>query len=125
MVKSIIAILVSALVIGFSALFEWAIVSKDFKSFHEELTYLTRKLEDGSAGEEDAKAVQTSWERRKKTLHVWIPHNDVSRIDDYMSETVHLVAGGETELAVAKIGIMLHLTHCLPDTYMPHIENIF
>lgn len=125
MVKSIIAIIVSALVIAFSAFFEWGTVNRDFSSFSEELAALTQKLENGTAGEEDAKAVQTSWERRKKSLHVWIPHNDVSRIDDYMSETVHLVGEGETALAIAKIGIMQHLTECLPDTYKPHIDNIF
>ena len=125
MVKSIIAIVVSALVIGFSAFFEWMIVSKNFESFHEELVYLSQKLEDETANEEDAKVVQTAWERRKKHLNAWIPHNNVTLIDEYMAETVGLIEQKEYTLASAKIGTMLHLTKCLPDTYMPHLENIF
>ncbi|MCI8500413.1 MAG: DUF4363 family protein [Clostridia bacterium] len=125
MVKSLICICVAALLLACGALCEWAILKNNFNEFQEELTALTRKLEEETANGEDAKAVQTSWEERKKRLHVWIPHNDVSRIDDYMSETVRLVTEGEYSLALAKVGIMSHLTECLPGTYLPHLENIF
>ena len=68
--------------------------------------------------------MQTSWETRKEKLHVWIPHNDISRIDEYMAETVRLVGRKEYDLALAKLEILLHLTECLPNTYSPAIENI-
>ena len=125
MVKSIICICVAALVLSLTTFTEWWFVNDNFNGFGEELTALSRKLEEETATEEDAKAVQSSWEHRKEQLHVWIPHNDVNRIDDYMAETVKLVAEKQYALATAKIGIMLHMTKCLPDTYRPHLENVF
>lgn len=125
MVKSIICICVASLLLAVGILCEWAIVENNFNGFRGELTALTTKIEEETANVEDAKAVQTSWEQRKKRLQVWIPHNDVTRIDDYMSETVRLVGNKDYDLALAKAEIMIHLTTCLPDTYMPHLENIF
>lgn len=124
MVKSLSAILVSiALLLG-AALFEWFYVEDQFSAFGEEVRILAQKADAEEANIEDAKAVQASWEKRKEHLHVWIPHNDVARIDDYMSESVRLVGEREFSLARAKLEIILHLTKCLPDTYRPAIENI-
>ena len=125
MVKSLISISVAlALLLG-AALFEWFYLDTQFTHFGEELSTLYDKTENESATAEDAQAVQTAWEHRKEHLHVWIPHNDISRIDDYMSETVRLVGEKEFSLALAKLEILLHLTKCLPDTYRPNIENVF
>ncbi len=125
MVKSLTAIGVAALLLLGAALFEWGFVGTQFREYGEELHSLYRKADGGDANVEDAKAVQASWERRKKNLHIWIPHNDISRMDDYMSETVRLIGEGEIPLALAKLEILIHLTQCLPDTYKPGIENIF
>lgn len=125
MVKSLTAIAVTLALLFGAALFEWFYVTEEFGAFQEELETLYQKADGGTANGEDARAVQTSWENRKQKLHVWIPHNDISRMDDYMSETVRLIAEEEYDLALAKIEIMLHLTKCLPDTYKPAVENIF
>ena len=116
MVKSLVSIFVAlALLAGFAA-FEWTYVDKQFEAFGEELETLIDKVEAETANGEDAKAIQTSWENRKEHLHILIPHNDIARIDDYMSETVRLVAEREYTLALAKLEILSHLTECLPDT---------
>lgn len=125
MVKSLTAIGVAVLLLLGAALFEWRFVNDQFDEFGKELHTLYSKADEGTASSEDARAVQTSWETRKEKLHVWIPHNDISRIDDYMSETVRLIGEQEYSLALAKLEIMLHLTKCLPDTYKPAVENIF
>ena len=124
MVKSLTAILAAAVLLCGLGLFEWKFVEREFTGFREEVESLYDKADDGTASGEDAKAVQTSWETRKERLHVWIPHNDVARIDDYMSEAVRLVGEGEFVLAKAKLEIVLHLTGCLPSTYRPALENI-
>lgn len=125
MVKSLVSILVStALLLGLG-IFEWFYVSDQFSQFDAELESLYEKAEEGNANGEDAKAVQASWERRKEDLHVWIPHNDIARIDDYLSETVRLIAEQEYELALPKLEMIRHLCSCLPDTYRPGLENIF
>lgn len=125
MVKSLIAILTAiALLVG-AAVIESYYVSDQFGDFEKELLALYAKVDNGTANGEDAKAVQTSWERRKEHLHVWIPHNDVSRIDDYMSETVRLIGEKEYPYALANLEILIHLCSCLPDAYSPALENIF
>lgn len=125
MVKSLIAITTAALLLLGAVLFEWYFLETQFQEFGEELTALYFKAEDETANGEDAKAVQISWESRKEELNIWIPHSDIARIDDYMSETVKLIAEEEYVLALAKLEILIHLTKCLPDTYKPGIENIF
>ncbi len=125
MVKSLIAIAVSvALLVGLG-IGEWISVRNEFERFGEELQTLYEKAENETANGEDAKAVQTSWENKKKKLHVWIPHSDVTRIDDYMAETVRLIAEKDFALAMPKLEILIHLTSCLPATYSPALENIF
>ncbi len=124
MVKSLSAILVSiALLLG-AALFEWRYVGKQFGDFQAELETLFDKTENETANLTDAKAVQSSWEQRKERLHIWIPHNDIARIDEYMAEAVRLVGEKDYSGALAKIEILLHLSECLPDTYRPALENI-
>lgn len=124
MVKSLTAILVSiALLIG-AGLFEWFYVEKQYSSFEEEVQTLAVKTEAEEANIEDAKAVQASWEKRKERLHIWTPHNDIARLDEYLAETVRLIGNKEYSLASAKLEIILHMTKCLPDTYRPAIENI-
>ncbi|MBD5636406.1 MAG: DUF4363 family protein [Clostridia bacterium] len=124
MVKSLSAILVSiALLIG-AGLFEWFYVDKQFSSFEKEVQTLAVKTEAEEANIEDAKAVQSSWEKRKERLYVWIPHNDISRIDEHLAEAVRLIGEKEYSLAAAKLEVVLHMSSCLPDTYRPAIENI-
>ena len=124
MVKSLTAILVSlALLLG-AGLFEWFYVDDQFDSFKEEVQTLALKTESETANIEDAKAVQSSWEERKEKLYIWIPHNDIARIDEYVAEAVRLIGEKEYSLASAKLEIVLHMTKCLPDTYRPSIGNV-
>ncbi len=125
MVKSLLAIALSALLLLGAGLFEWRFVDGEFSAFGEEVQALFDKAEDGTASTEDARAVQSAWEARKSRLHVWIPHNDVNKIDDYMAEAVRLIGEGDFELALAKLEILLHLSECIPGTYRPSPENIF
>lgn len=124
MVKSLCSIGVAILLLLGTALLEWHFVGDKFDSFSEELQTLYDKTEEGTANGEDAKAVQTSWEKKKDNLYVWIPHNDISRMDDYMAETVRLVTEQNYSLALTKIEILMHLCKCLPDTYRPALGNI-
>ena len=125
MVKSLTAILVAAALLLGLGIYEWVLVQNEFHAFGGEIETLYEKSENGTASGEDAKAVQVSWESRKERLQIWIPHNDIVRIDDYMSETVRLVAEKDYALALAKLEILMHLAECIPDTYRPALENIF
>lgn len=124
MVKSLISIAVAILLLAGVAIFEWVYIEDEFGDFRGELETLYDKIDNETVSVEDAKIVQNSWERRKEGLCVWIPHNDISRIDDYISETVGLVNEKNYPLALVNVEIVLHLTGCLPDTYRPNYENI-
>ena len=124
MVKSLTAIFVSlALLLG-AGLFEWFYVEDQFSSFGKEVETLVLKTQAEEANIEDAKAVQVSWERRKDRLHIWIPHNDIARLDEHLAEAVRLIGEKEYSLASSKLEIVLHMSKCLPGTYRPEIGNV-
>lgn len=125
MVKSLTSILVAlALLVG-AGIFEWFYVTDQFEEFGNEVHSLMLKTENETANGEDARAVQSSWEHRKENLHIWIPHNDITRVDDYLSETVRLIAEKNYALAYPKLEILSHLCETIPGTYEPGLENIF
>ena len=125
MVKSLTAIGVSVLLLLGLALFEWQYVDREFRDFREEVHALGEKTARGEAGIEDARLVRRLWEGHRDGLHVWIPHNDISRIDDYLAEALRYVAEQQNDLALAKLEIVLHLCETVPGTYKPGVENIF
>ena len=124
MVKSLSAILISVALLLGAALFEWFYVENQFGAFEGEVKTLALKTDAEEANTEDAKAVQTSWERRKERLYMWIPHNDIVRIDEHLAETVRLIGEKEYSLASARLEIIIHVICCLPDTYRPSLGNI-
>ncbi len=125
MIKSLAAIAAALLLLIGAAVFENIYVTNSFENFHEELRTLYEKTDGGNATGGDAEAVRTAWEARKEKLHVWLPHNDVNRVDDTLSETVRLVAEGDYDLALPKIEILLHLAETLPASYTLSLSNIF
>lgn len=124
MVKSLISIAIAMLLLAGAAVFEWIYIEDEFDDFQTELKTLYDKIDNETVSPEDAKIVQNSWERRKEGLYIWIPHSDISRIDDYVSQTVGFVNEKNYPLALANLEMVLHLTDCLPSTYRPTIENI-
>lgn len=125
MVKSLISILLAGLLLLGAAVFEGVYVKQQFEGFGEEVSALLEKTEEGTASEADAEAVYTAWEERRDKLHIWIPHNDISRIDDYLSESIRCLREGESKLAMAKLEIVLRLTETLPSTYLVSLPNLF
>ena len=95
MIRSLSAIFAVCVLLAGAAIFERLYVDKAFADFHVELTSLYEKTDEGRANYEDARAVQTAWEARKERLQIFLPHNDVARVDNYLAETVRLVAEGD------------------------------
>ena len=125
MVKSLVSILVAGLLLLSAAVFEGIYVKQQFSAFGEEVACLIQKAEEGEAGEEDGEAVYASWEKRRDELHIWIPHNDISRIDDYLSESIRCFEEEQPTLALAKLEIVLRLCETLPSTYLVSLPNLF
>ena len=125
MVKSIIytataIILCLALFIGVEIY-----LKKQFDDFHNALNSLYRKVEDESASREDGYAVRSMWADKKSKLHIFIPHNDISYIDYWLSEACGLIYCKNYDLALGKIEVLQEITKNLPGGYSLKIENIF
>ncbi len=125
MVKSIVCILSALLLLVGVWCGEYLYVNAQFSHFSEELSTLHKKVDAEQANEEDAKAIRLSWEAKKRHLHVLIPHNDISRVEDILAETIELIREEQYPLASAKIAILINLCVTVPGTYSPDIENIF
>jgi len=125
MVKSILYTL--AAVILCAALFflsEWY-VRKQFEDFSCALDTLYVKVDEKVATAEDAYAVRQVWNDKKSKLHIFVPHNDISYIDYWLSEACGLLANRHYETALAKIEVLMEITKNLPDAYSVKLENIF
>ena len=118
MIKSLSAILTVCILLAGIAFFESYYVGKAFEDFSEELTFLYEKTE-------EERAVQISWDARKERLQVLLPHNDVARVDNYLAETVRLVAEQNYAPALPKLEALLHIVQAFPNAYRPTIANIF
>lgn len=125
MVKSIIytvaAILLSAAFFIFTEMY----VSQQFGYLYGAAEQLYKKIEEGDATENDAQAVRELWEDKKSKLHIFIPHNDISQIDYYLSEAAGHLRDGEDGLALAKLEVVKHLSRSLPSSYSVSLENVF
>ena len=125
MVKSIIytvtaIVLCLALFIGVEIY-----LNMQFDEFHEALNTLYRKVENETANREDGYAVRTMWSDKKRKLHIFIPHNDISYIDYWLSEACGLIYCKQYDLALGKIEVLQEITKNLPGGYSLKIENIF
>lgn len=125
MVRSIIYTIVAALLcVGF---FIWTdvYISTQFGQFNQALNTLYDKVENRTANREDAYAVRDMWADKKEKLHVFIPHNDISYVDYWLSEACSLIYKSEYDLALGKIEVLLEITKNLPDAYIIKLENVF
>ena len=125
MVKSIIytataIVLCLALFIGVEIY-----LNKQFDEFHDALDTLYRKVENETANREDGYAVREMWSDKKSKLHIFIPHNDISYVDYWLSEACGLIYRKDYDLALGKIEVLQEITKNLPGGYSLKLENIF
>ena len=99
-------------------------LDRQFDEFHDALQTLYKKVEDRTANREDGYAVKEMWSDKKSKLHVFIPHNDISYIDYWLSEACGLIYCKEYDLALGKIEVLQEITKNLPDAYTLKLENI-
>ena len=70
MVKSVISMIVVAIILTVGAYFETTFVSRQFKELNGVLNVLYEKVDDETATESDVYAAQDNWLNKKKYLHV-------------------------------------------------------
>ncbi len=125
MVKAITYTLAAiALCVALFLFADW-FVNKQFSDFSDALQTLYEKVEDGSATREDGYAVKTLWNDRKAKLQVFLPHNDISYVDYWLSEACGLIYTKNYELALGKIEVLKEIAKNMPEAYGIRLENIF
>ena len=83
------------------------------------------KTENKTASREDGYAVRALWDDKKSKLQIFVPHNDISYVDYWLSETCGLIYTGKYELALGKLEVLKEIVKHLPAAYNVRLENLF
>lgn len=125
MVKAILYTLAAVLLcLGLFVFTEWFVV-KQFGDFSKAVETLYEKVENKTANREDGFAVRTLWNDRKEKLQIFLPHNDISYIDYWLSEACGLIYYSRYEEALGKLEVLKEISKNLPGAYSIRLENIF
>ena len=125
MVKSIITVLVSALIFIGGSICEQVYLNNSFQNFRQRLIVVYEKTEDETITAYDVKSVQDLWIKTPKTLHVFISHNDIKEPDMWISESLNYVKQKNYGEALDKIEVAIELTEQIPKGYLIRFENVF
>lgn len=117
------AIITLAIIIA-SSIYEQAYLKNSFDEFRKATSEVYKKTEEQTAVKSDIIAVQNLWIEKKKTLHVFIPHNDIKEVDLWISEAVTLIEKKMWEEALSKLEVVIEMSEQIPKTYTLKIENI-
>ena len=124
MVKTIISIAISLLLLVSISILENLHIRKTFELFSDALEALYEKTESGVVTHEDGVAVETFWEKRKRTLHIWLPHTAILEIDYQLYEAVGYLYVEDFESAMPKLEILQGMCENIPQSYRFSLENI-
>jgi hypothetical protein len=115
-------VVLAILIVG--AVAESIFISNRFDDFSNEIEILYQKIDQETAVEEDCLSVQKSWIKRKKYLHVFIPHNEIKEIELWLAESSTLIENEKYEDALSKLDVVIELTEQIPKTFLFKLENI-
>ena len=125
MVKSVISMIVVAILLIAGAIYETSFVKKQFNDLSGAIETVYEKVDEKTATEDDVYALQDDWLYKKRYLHIFIPHNEIKEIDLWLAESVKLVREEKWEDAISKIEVLKELAEQIPKTFKVSIENIF
>jgi hypothetical protein len=113
-----------AVILFAGAILETRFINKQFDDFHYVLEVLYEKVDNECATIDDVYAVQQNWLKKKKSLHVFIPHTEIKEVDLWLSESATLVRDKEWEDAISKIEVLKELAEQIPKTFSLKLENV-
>lgn len=125
MVKSIIYTVVAIILCIALFVSVQIYIGTKFEEFNSALQTLYAKVENHTATREDGNAVKSMWNDKKSKLHIFLPHNDISYIDYWLSEACTLIYCENYDLALGKIAVLIDITDHMPDGYSLKLENVF
>lgn len=125
MVRSIISALAVIVILFSISIGEQYLLRKSFGEFKEEAVCVYKKVEEETAVKEDAVSLQKFWLEKKKTLHLFIPHNDIKEVELWLAEACTLIENKEFVDALSKIDVVIELCEQIPTMYVFTPQNIF
>lgn len=125
MIRSILTTFVSIAILFGASILESNHISKTFESFHTFLSQSEIKLESENASVQDLEVLENFWLDKKRSLHIFIPHNDIKEIDLWIAECVAYAKAKNFPEAISKIKVLKLLAKQIPNTFLLKFENIF
>ena len=125
MIRTLVSIIVTLALIATLSIYEMWYVHSTFNVFHETLESLREKAEKETATLEDGRAIQLFWDKKKETLHVWLPHTILQEVDYQLDEAVGFIYTQSYEDAIPKIEVLIGISEHIPMSYTFAVQNIF
>ena len=125
MFRTIASILITlGLILGIS-IYEDKCVDRAFDELRATFETLQEKAELGIATYNDGVAARSFWDKKKETLHFWLPHTALQEIDFQLNEAIGFLSLDDNEGALPKIEVLIGLTAAIPHSYNFDVKNIF
>lgn len=124
MVKSLITVIITAVLLITACIFENNFVIKQFDEFYSEVDTVSEKVNEKSATEDDVYSLQKSWLDKKAYLHVFIPHGEIKEVELWLSEAIKLVKNQKWEDAETKFEVLKELAEQMPYYFKVTWQNI-
>ena len=125
MVKSVITVIVSALILASAAIYEQIYVNSAFDRLLEQALIMQEKEINKTATPADAENVRNCWIKEKEKMHAFISHNDIKELDMWLSEGIAFTKSGKYEEAYTKYVVIADLCKSIPKGYLIRFENVF
>ena len=125
MVKSVITVIVSALILAGTAIYEQIYVNSAFDRLFEQALIMQEKEINKTATPADAENVRSCWIKEKEKMHAFISHNDIKELDMWLSEGIAFTKSGKYEEAYTKYVVIADLCKSIPKGYLIRFENVF
>ncbi len=125
MVKSVITVIVSALILAGAAIYEQIYVNSAFDRLLEQALVMQEKETNKTATPADAENVRNCWIKEKEKMHAFISHNDIKELDMWLSEGIAFTKSGKYEEAYTKYVVIADLCKSIPKGYLIRFENVF
>ncbi|MEG9430289.1 MAG: DUF4363 family protein [Christensenellaceae bacterium] len=125
MVKSIISMVIVAIILAVGVIYETTFIRGEFKKLVVATDVLYDKIDGQSANENDVYALQTKWVDAKNKLHAFISHNEIKEFDLWIAETVKLVAAEMWDEALSKMEVIKELEEQVPKSFEFSFANVF
>lgn len=125
MVKSVITVIVSALILAGAAIYEQIYVNSAFDRLLEQALIMQEKEINKTATPADAENVRNCWIKEKEKMHAFISHNDIKELDMWLSEGIAFTKNGKYDEAYTKYVVIADLCKSIPKGYLIRFENVF